>query len=205
MAALTQVGAFCPNPECADYGQVQTDHPASIIRFGFSKAGHQRYQCKTCGQTFTETKGTLFYRRRASESEILKALAQIAEGSRISSVSRTTGHKEDTLLAWLREAARKLKPSKTSCWPTIKSRAANWTVCGLMSEQGKKDYPETAETGQFWRSTMIDMDARLRVARGIAKTETEASRTVFQTLKDRGHPDAPPPTMSMAGVGSAKR
>lgn len=43
---------------------------------------------------------------------------------------------------------------------------------------------------------MIDMDSRLRVARGIAKTETAASRAVFQTLKDRGHPEAPPPTMS---------
>jgi transposase-like protein len=109
MSEVTQIGAFCPNPACADYGQVQTDHQANIIRFGLTKAGHQRYQCKTCGQTFTETKGTLFYRRRATESEILKALAQIAEGSRISSVSRTTGHKEDTILAWLREAAKQVE------------------------------------------------------------------------------------------------
>jgi hypothetical protein len=43
---------------------------------------------------------------------------------------------------------------------------------------------------------MIDMDNRLRVARGIAKTETEASLTIFQTLKQRGHPEAPPPTVS---------
>lgn len=43
---------------------------------------------------------------------------------------------------------------------------------------------------------MIDMDTRLRVARGIAKTETEASIEVFQTLQRRGHPDAPPPTIS---------
>jgi hypothetical protein len=43
---------------------------------------------------------------------------------------------------------------------------------------------------------MIDADTRLRVARGIAKTETEASIEVFQTLKRRGHPDAPPPTVS---------
>ena len=43
---------------------------------------------------------------------------------------------------------------------------------------------------------MIDMDNRLRVARGIAKTETKASIEVFQTLKRRGHPDAPPPTIS---------
>ena len=43
---------------------------------------------------------------------------------------------------------------------------------------------------------MIDIDSRLRTARGIAKTETEASIEVFQTLKRRGHPDAPPPTVS---------
>jgi len=43
---------------------------------------------------------------------------------------------------------------------------------------------------------MLDANTRLRVARGIAKTETEASQEVFQTLKTRGHPDAPPPTMS---------
>ena len=43
---------------------------------------------------------------------------------------------------------------------------------------------------------MLDMDTRLRVARGIAKTETEASIEVFQALKRRGHPDAPPPTIS---------
>jgi hypothetical protein len=43
---------------------------------------------------------------------------------------------------------------------------------------------------------MLDMDTRLRVARGIAKTETEASVEVFQALQRRGHPDAPPPTVS---------
>ena len=43
---------------------------------------------------------------------------------------------------------------------------------------------------------MIDSDTRLRAARGIAKTETEASREVFATLKRRGHPEALAPTLS---------
>jgi hypothetical protein len=42
----------------------------------------------------------------------------------------------------------------------------------------------------------LDRDSRLRVARGIAKNETLASLEVFQTLKRRGHPEAPPPTIS---------
>lgn len=60
----------------------------------------------------------------------------------------------------------------------------------------QKNYPETAESGQFWRSTMLDMDSRLRVAHGIAKNETLASIEVFQNLKRRGHPEGPPPTIS---------
>jgi len=60
----------------------------------------------------------------------------------------------------------------------------------------KKGYPETDESGQIFRSTMIDMDSRLRAARGFGKNETESSVAVFEQLKDRGHPDAPPPTVS---------
>lgn len=47
----------------------------------------------------------MFYRRQTPASEIVKTLAQLAEGNRISSVTRMTSHKEDTILAWLREAA----------------------------------------------------------------------------------------------------
>jgi len=46
------------------------------------------------------------------------------------------------------------------------------------------------EYGFDWSAT------RRRVARGIGKSETEAAIQVFQTLKRRDHPDAPPPTIS---------
>ncbi len=66
----------------------------------------QRYQCKTCGQTFTATTGTSFFRKRTSEPASLETLALLAEGSRMSSVSRVKGIKEDTSVPWLREAAQ---------------------------------------------------------------------------------------------------
>lgn len=46
------------------------------------------------------------------------------------------------------------------------------------------------------RSTMLDVDSRLRVARAIAKDETLATIGVFRMLQRRGHPDGPPPTIS---------
>ena len=46
------------------------------------------------------------------------------------------------------------------------------------------------------RSTMLDMDSRLRVATAVEQNETLASQSVFEILKRRGHPDAPPPTIT---------
>ena len=106
MSQLTQVGDFCPNEICSDYGKCRSERQQNIIKFGQSKAGRQRYRCKSCGQTFTETKGTIFYRRRTSEEEILDTLALIAEGNRISSLVRVKGHKEDTIIDWIREAGQ---------------------------------------------------------------------------------------------------
>ena len=51
---------------------------------------------------------------------------------------------------------------------------------------------------------MIEIDTRVRLARGIAKTETEASTEVFETLKRRGHPGAPPAVVS-DGWGGIKQ
>ena len=68
---------------------------------------------------------------------------------------------------------------------------------GLCAEQGfKKNYQETETSGSFWRSTVTDIDIRLRAARGLGKDETKASVEAFESLRRRGHPQAPPPSAS---------
>lgn len=106
MEKFAKTGDFCPNEACPDYGKLQGDQQRNIKKAGRTKKGVQRYQCKTCHRTFTETRGTIFYRKRTPPKEILETLALLAEGTRISSISRAKGHKEDSILAWLREAAQ---------------------------------------------------------------------------------------------------
>jgi transposase-like protein len=100
------VGDFCPNPECDDYGKLQDEDQRNIIKFGKTKASRQRHKCKTCNDTFVETKGTIFYRRRTPEDEIIDTLTLIAEDSRISSLARAKGHKEETIIDWVRTAGQ---------------------------------------------------------------------------------------------------
>jgi transposase-like protein len=106
MEKFAQSGDFCPNEDCPDYGKLQTDQQQNNKKSGKTANGVQRFQCKTCGKTFTATMGTIFYRKRTPEHEILETLAFLAEGNRISTLSRVKGHKEDTILQWLRQAAQ---------------------------------------------------------------------------------------------------
>jgi transposase-like protein len=106
MEKFAKTGEFCPNEACSDYGKLQNGRQQNLVKFGKTRKGVQRFRCQACGKTFTETKGTIFYRRRTPEHEILETLAFLAEGSRISSLSRVKGFKEDTILAWLRAAAQ---------------------------------------------------------------------------------------------------
>jgi transposase-like protein len=106
MEQFVRTGDFCPNAACSAYGKLHDSQQQNIKKSGRTAKGVQRYQCKTCRKTFTGTFGTIFYGKRTPEHEILETLALLAEGNRISTLARVKGHKEDTILQWLREAAQ---------------------------------------------------------------------------------------------------
>jgi len=110
MSKFANVGDFCPNKACRDYGKLQiSQSKRNIKKHGLTENGTQRYYCKTCKQSFTATKGTIFYRRRTPVEEIVEVLAFLAEGVRISTLVRVKGHKEDTILDWLKEAGQHME------------------------------------------------------------------------------------------------
>ena len=107
MEQFAKPGDFCPNQACPDYQKLQSQQSKpNIVKAGKTRRGVQRYQCQTCGKYFVATTGTIFYRKRTEEEEILETLALLAEGNRISTLTRVKGIKEDTILKWLREAAQ---------------------------------------------------------------------------------------------------
>lgn len=98
---MIHAGECCLNPSCDLYGELGK---GNIRKNGHTKQNRQRYQCTLCGQTYSERKGTVFYGLRMEEDKVLQTLAMLAEGSRISSVARVQGVKEDTVVKWLKRA-----------------------------------------------------------------------------------------------------
>lgn len=76
-------GKFCLNEACPNYGKMPlVPLQNNIIKCGKTKTGKQRYKCNTCGKTFIETRGTIFYRRRKTSflaSEIFRRSAVLYE------------------------------------------------------------------------------------------------------------------------------
>ena len=49
MSNPVKVGDFCPDEACDDYGKVQSESgQKNIKKYGKTKAGRQRYHCKSC-------------------------------------------------------------------------------------------------------------------------------------------------------------
>ena len=134
---LVSPGSFCWNQDCPDYGKVGLGH---IVKFGRSKKGTQRYRCKTCGKTFVETKGTVFYGRHHSQETILECLALLAERTSLAAIHRVKGVKEETVSDWLREAARHVEAIEALLLANYHLTRAQldalWTYVGHRGEKG---------------------------------------------------------------------
>ncbi len=99
---VAPAGSFCWNEECSDYGQVGK---GNLRKSGRTDKGVQRYQCKTCKKTWTQTKGTLFYRCRHSEQTIVECLAMVGNCNSLATIHRVKSVKEETVAEWIERAA----------------------------------------------------------------------------------------------------
>jgi transposase-like protein len=136
---LTTSDSFCWNEKCSNYGRVNA---GNLRKFGFTRKGRQRWQCTTCKKVVTETKGTVFYGKQHDEQTILECFAMLAERNSLAAIHRIKGVKEETVSAWLIEAAPQMERIEQILLRDHKmSRAqldALWTYVGHKGE--KKDF-----------------------------------------------------------------
>ncbi|NJM06767.1 IS1 family transposase [Candidatus Gracilibacteria bacterium] len=111
----------------------------NIRKFGRTRAGIQRYQCKVCYQTFVETIGTVFYNRHRSQETIIECLALLAERNSLAAIHRVKGVKEETVMDWLRTAADHVERIEALLLANYKLNRAQldalWTFVGHKGEK----------------------------------------------------------------------
>lgn len=90
---------FCPNPDCPAKGQIGTGNIVIHSR------QHFRYKCKECGQTFTATKGTPFYRLRHEQELVVRVVTLLAHGCPPQAIVAAFGLDERTVSDWQQRAS----------------------------------------------------------------------------------------------------
>ncbi len=91
---------FCPNPDCPARGRTG----AGNIRVHSRK--ERRYRCQVCGQTFTETKGTVAYRLRTALDVVSLVVALLSHGCPVAAIVFAFGLDERTVLKWFKRAGK---------------------------------------------------------------------------------------------------
>ena len=91
--------AFCPNLDCPAKGQ---PGKGNIV---IHSRQHSRYKCRECGQTFTQTKGTPFYRLRHDQELVVRVVTLLAHGCPPQAIVAAFGLDERTVADWQQRAA----------------------------------------------------------------------------------------------------
>jgi transposase-like protein len=89
---------FCPNITCPARGAVGKGN------IGVHSEKTKRYICHVCEQTFSASKGTLFYRLRTDPQTVLLVIALLVYGCPIQAIVQAFGFDERTVRSWWQRA-----------------------------------------------------------------------------------------------------
>ena len=89
---------FCHNPNCPASGKL------GLNNIGVHSIIQSRYICHICGKTFTDTKGTMFYRLRHSDEFVTQIITLLAYSCPIVAIVVAFGLDERTVADWQRRA-----------------------------------------------------------------------------------------------------
>lgn len=91
---------FCPNIDCPARGQTGKGN------IGVHSQKDKRYICDVCKQTFTTTRGTIFYRLRTNPVTVMIVITLLAYGCPIQAIVKAFGFDERTVRDWWQRSGR---------------------------------------------------------------------------------------------------
>jgi len=133
---IATIGSFCLNETCEDYNKI---NHGNVIKSSKTDTGIQRYFCKTCKKAFIEMKGTMFYRCRRTEDEIVECISMLGDRNSLAAIHRIKGIKEETVMKWLEKVSTHVEQFKHIVRKKKLSRVqidALWTYVGHKGEKG---------------------------------------------------------------------
>lgn len=158
---------FCPNIACHARGH--TGKGNIVIH----SQREQRYRCTECGQTFTTSKGTLFYRLRTPPATVMLVLTLLAYGCPLQAVVRAFEVDERTVRAWWQRAGRQCQ--------AVHDHLVTRQPLDLQHVQADELKVKTPG-GAYWMAMALMVSTRLWLG-GVVSAQRDLA--LIQTLVDK--------------------
>jgi transposase-like protein len=158
---------FCPNIECPARGQIGKGN------ISIHSQKEKRYICDVCGETFTTTKGTIFYRLRTEPKTVLLVIGLLAYGCPIQAIVQAFGLDERTVRDWWQRAGK-------HCQRVHEHKVEQ---AQLDLQQAQADEIKVKKTnGYFWMALALMVPTRLWLA-GVVSSQRDLD--LIQSLTDK--------------------
>jgi len=158
---------FCPNLDCPARGQMGKEN------IGVHSQVEKRYICHVCHQTFTTTKGAIFYRLRTEAQTVLLVITLLAYGCPLQAIVKAYGFHERTIKSWWRRSGAHCR--------VVHEHAIGGSRLDLQQVQSD-EIKAKAQGGTFWMALAMMVPTRLWLGGAISPTR---DLNLIQALADQ--------------------
>lgn len=158
---------FCPNMDCAARGQ-----PGKGNLHVHSQK-EKRYHCEVCEQTFTITKGTIFYRLRTDPRIVMQVIVLLANGCPVQAIVKAFELDERTVSDWHARAGNHCQK--------VHEHFVEHSQQDLQQVQADEIKVKT-QTGTYWMAMAMAVTTRLWLG-GVVSRKRDLE--LIQALADK--------------------
>jgi transposase-like protein len=158
---------FCPNQACPARGQ------AGAGNISVHSRKDRRYKCSECGGTFTETKGSIFYRIQTDSVIVTQVITLLAYGCPLQAIVQAFGFDERTIKVWWQRAG-------VHC-EAMHAYIVGGSQLDLQHVQADEIKVKT-QGGRVWMAMALMVSTRLWLGGAISATR---DRALIQAVADQ--------------------
>jgi transposase-like protein len=158
---------FCPNIDCPARGQIGKGN------IGVHSQKKKRCICHVCNQTFTTSKGTIFYRLRTNSVTVLLVVTLLAYGCPVQAIVKAFGFDERTVRDWWRRSGEHCR--------AVHEHKVEQSRLDLQQAQADEIKAKRQE-GHFWMALALMVSTRLWLG-GVVSEKRDLD--LIQTLSDK--------------------
>ena len=177
---------FCPNIDCPARGQIGKRN------ISVHSQKEKRYICNVCQQTFTTTKGTIYYRLRTEPKTVMQVVGLLAYGCPIQAIVHAFEIDERTVRDWWERAGKHCQK--------VHEHKVEQAHLDLQQVQADEIKVKKAN-GYFWMALAIMVSTRLWLG-GVVSPHRDLDLIQALTDKIKGMALCRPLLLAVDGLAS---